>query len=75
MVLTLTYMTYCLYIWSITLSTSLTGIFSDVHMLGLMYAGEMCYWFWQESTKMTSPEPSSDGPSSKPSNEIWYEKM
>ena len=25
-----------------------TGIFSDVHMLGLMYAGELCYWAWEE---------------------------
>ena len=25
----------------------LTGIFSDVHMLALMYAGELCYWAWE----------------------------
>ena len=23
------------------------GIFSDIHMLALMYAGEMCYWAWE----------------------------
>lgn len=23
------------------------GIYSDVHMLALMYAGEMCYWHWE----------------------------
>ena len=26
------------------------GIFSDVHMLALMYAGEMCYWAWKISS-------------------------
>ena len=25
------------------------GIFSDVHMLALMYAGELCYWGWSVS--------------------------
>ena len=24
--------------------SSLIGIYSDTHLLGLMYAGEMCYW-------------------------------
>lgn len=23
------------------------GIFSDTHLLALMYAGEMCYWHWK----------------------------
>jgi hypothetical protein len=26
------------------------GIFSDVHMLAMMYAGELCYWAWSIST-------------------------
>ena len=35
-----------------------TGIFSDVHMLGLMYAGEMCYWAWEigNEVKQTTSE-------------------
>lgn len=27
------------------------GIFSDVHMLALMYAGELCYWVWSITSK------------------------
>lgn len=23
------------------------GIFSDIHMLALMYGGELCYWAWE----------------------------
>ena len=23
------------------------GVFSDTHLLALMYAGELCYWHWQ----------------------------
>lgn len=33
------------------------GVFSDVHMLALMYAGELCYWSWSlaaTSNKQTS---------------------
>ena len=26
------------------------GIFSDVHMLAMMYAGELCYWAWSIGT-------------------------
>ena len=26
------------------------GIFSDVHMLAMMYAGELCYWAWSINT-------------------------
>ena len=25
----------------------IAGVFSDTHLLALMYAGEMCYWHWQ----------------------------
>lgn len=24
-----------------------SGIFSDIHMLALMYGGELCYWAWE----------------------------
>ena len=27
------------------------GIFSDIHMLGLMYAGELCYWAWERGAQ------------------------
>ena len=39
----------CRYMLSLMLvSTSPgAGIYSDVHMLALMYAGEMCYWYWE----------------------------
>ena len=29
------------------------GIFSDIHMLSLMYAGEMCFWAWEVSSTST----------------------
>ena len=28
---------------------SLLGVYSDTHLLALMYAGEMCYWHWKVS--------------------------
>lgn len=34
------------------------GIWSDIHMLALMYAGELCYWIWettQTHTQTLSP--------------------
>ena len=42
------------------------GIFSDVHMLALMYAGELCYWSWSlgSDTKRKSSEISGE-PKSK----------
>lgn len=33
--------TFCLF--------SLLGVYSDTHLLALMYAGEMCYWHWKVS--------------------------
>jgi len=27
------------------------GIFSDIHMLALIYAGELCYWAWESGTE------------------------
>lgn len=31
------------------------GIFSDIHMLSLMYAGELCYWAWAVSSDSYPP--------------------
>lgn len=31
----------------ICLFVCLLGIFSNVHMLALMYSGELCYWSWE----------------------------
>lgn len=31
----------------------IAGIFSDIHMLSLMYAGELCYWYWELCTTQT----------------------
>ena len=42
------------------------GIFSDVHMLALMYAGELCYWAWEVSSgseKRREGEGTDTGPS------------
>lgn len=33
----------------------MAGIFSDVHALSLMYAGEMCYWLVSYSEKWDLP--------------------
>lgn len=35
-----------------------TGVFSDIHMLAVMYAGELCYWSW--SLGSSSKKQSSD---------------
>ena len=36
-------------------------MFSDVHMLALMYAGELCYWCWSvEGNQLTSHSPRTD---------------
>ena len=32
------------------------GIFSDVHMLALMYAGELCFWAWEQGGKLEKEE-------------------
>ncbi len=40
--------------------TSFTGIFSDLHMLSLMYAGEMCHWYWELNSTPLHPTPSKD---------------
>lgn len=40
------------------------GIFSDTHLLALMYSGELCYWHWKivmETSADQSVEESSDG--------------
>ena len=29
------------------INSCLVGIFSDIHMLALMYSGELCYWAWE----------------------------
>ncbi|XP_040396023.1 UPF0600 protein C5orf51 homolog [Cygnus olor] len=49
------------------------GIFSDTHLLAMMYSGEMCYWGLklcgegeQESLETTDPAPNSD-PGRRPS--------
>ena len=39
------------------------GIFSDIHMLALMYAGELCYWAWLVAS--TSKKPSAECKGSK----------
>ena len=42
------------------------GVFSDVHMLALMYAGELCYWCWSvdaADTKTRDPDSSVDSTS------------
>lgn len=31
------------------------GIFSDIHMLSLMYSGDMCYWAWVLTVGNSSP--------------------
>lgn len=38
-----------------------TGVFSDVHMLGLMYAGELCYWSWEMAGEMAGGDGWGDG--------------
>ena len=35
------------------------GVFSDLHMLSLMYAGEMCYWAWHITSGKSPLCPSS----------------
>ena len=37
-------------------------------MLSLMYAGEMCYWHWQEASKTATQDISTD-PSAKLTND------
>ena len=37
-------------------------MFSDVHMLGLMYAGELCFWSWEVAGELTaSMTPAAEG--------------
>ena len=41
----------------------ISGIFSDTHLLALMYSGELCYWHWKivkETTTDQSVKESSD---------------
>lgn len=44
------------------LVVTLTGVFSDIHMLSLMYAGDMCYWMW----KLSNPAPKTTPTISQP---------
>lgn len=46
----------------------ITGIFSDIHMLSLMYAGEMSYWYWELCTMQTSIDPPTTRPGSTQTN-------
>ena len=32
------------------LLSSCAGVFSDMHMLGLIYGGEMCFWSWETAS-------------------------
>ncbi len=43
-----------------------TGIFSDLHMLSLMYAGEMCHWYWELNSAPSQPTPSKDDRKTQP---------
>lgn len=36
-----------------TVCFSVVGIYSSTHLLALMYAGEMCYWFITSSKEST----------------------
>ena len=48
----------------------IVGVFSDVHMLALMYAGELCYWCWSlgaaDSRKQTSDSLNKEPPKPEP---------
>ena len=36
------------------------GVFSDIHMLALMYAGELCYWCWSLGAAISKKQTSGD---------------
>lgn len=51
------------------------GIFSDTHLLGLMYAGELCYWHWKtlnldKNSESTRPEMATSGDTTSPLNSL-----
>lgn len=41
----LTYFLECCHCTKIYVNFAIAGIFSDTHLLAMIYAGEMCYWY------------------------------